>query len=201
MGIPRRSAGQSTLDMKTLIILFIAAAFAEPEADPEADPYLYYGNLGYTGYNYPLTYGHHFVPVVKAAEKVEGEEAEAKAVVPALTYSPYTYPYTTYGSVYGASPYRYTYGAYANHPYSATYGAYANYPYSAYYHNYVPTVATKKVKREAEPEADPEAYYTYGAYGGHHYPYSYGRTYGNYGYAAYRPYSYYGGYNRYFHHG
>merc|ERR1712000_524381 len=187
MGIPRRSAGQSTLDMKTLIILFIAAAFAEPEADPEADPYLYYGNLGYTGYNYPLTYGHHFVPVVKAAEKVEGEEAEAKAVVPALTYSPYTYPYTTYGGVYGASPYRYTYGAYANHL------------YSAYYHNYVPTVATKKVKREAEPEADPEAFYTYGAYGGHHYPYSYGRTYGNYGYAAYRPYSYSGGYNRYFH--
>merc|ERR1712000_710009 len=87
--------------------------------------------MGYTGYNYPLTYGHHFVPVVKAAEKVEGEEAEAKAVVPVLTYSPYTYPYTTYGGVYGASSYRYTYGAYANHPYSATYGAYANYPYSS----------------------------------------------------------------------
>merc|ERR1712088_732431 len=178
MGIPRRSAGQSTtqlLAMKFLVLLFVAAAFAEPEADPEADPYLLYGGY-YNGlhggyYNGFRSYYNGLHPVYKTivpatVEKTDEavvEKSAAEPVKKVLSY-PLHYPY-------GRLHYSTGYPAY-------TYGAYRT-PFPAF----APTAAAEKPaeerkKREADPEADADAY---GGYAG--YPY-------HTGYAGYR----YGGY-------
>merc|ERR1712051_241236 len=80
MGIPRRSAGQSTtqlLAMKFLVLLFVAAAFAEPEAEPEADPYLLYGGH-YNGLHGGYYNG--FNPVYKTIVPATVEKTEEAVV-------------------------------------------------------------------------------------------------------------------------
>merc|ERR1712158_258451 len=180
MGIPRRSAGQSTtqpLAMKFLVLLFVAAAFAEPEADPEADPYLLYGGY-YNGlhggyYNGFRSYYNGLHPVYKTivpatVEKTDEavvEKSAAEPVKKVLSY-PLHYPY---GRLHYSTGYpAYTYGGYG-YPY--TYGAYRT-PFTAF----APTAAAEKPaeerkKREADPEADADAYYGYAGYGYAGYPY------------------------------
>merc|ERR1711997_1156013 len=192
MGIPRRSAGQSTtqlLAMKFLVLLFVAAAFAEPEAEPEADPYLLYG--GYHGlhggyYNGFRSYYNGLHPVYKTivpatVEKTDEAVIEKSATEPVkkvLSY-PLHYPY---GRLHYSTGYpAYTYGGYG-YPY--TYGAYRT-PFTAF----APTAAAEKPaeerkKREADPEADADAYYGYAGYG-----YGHG-VYGAYGYGGYGGYPY-----------
>merc|ERR1712088_1002144 len=182
MGIPRRSAGQSTtqlLAMKFLVLLFVAAAFAEPEAEPEADPYLLYG--GYHGlhggyYNGFRSYYNGLHPVYKTivpatVEKTDEavvEKSAAEPVKKVLSY-PLHYPY---GRLHYSTGYpAYTYGGYG-YPY--TYGAYRT-PFTAF----APTAAAEKPaeerkKREADPEADAEAYYGYGNGHGVYGAYRYG---------------------------
>merc|ERR1711990_88987 len=197
MGIPRRSAGQSTtqlLAMKFLVLLFVAAAFAEPEADPEADPYLLYGGY-YNGlhggyYNGFSRYYNGLHPVYKTivpatVEKTDEavvEKSAAEPVKKVLSY-PLHYPY---GRLHYSTGYpAYTYGGYG-YPY--TYGAYRT-PFTAF----APTAAAEKPaeerkKREADPEADADAYYGYAGYG-----YGHG-VYGAYGYGGYPYHTGYAGY-------
>merc|ERR1712077_168594 len=140
------------MKLAVLALCLIAAVVAEPEA--EASPEAYYGSygygLGYRGYGYGGYYGHGYG---------------------------YGYPYHGYG--YGYAGYRgkrsadadpaVFYGAYA--PYGYGYAPYAYAPYrlaGAVSHQHVSTpAATYGVhqlhKREAEADAEPEAYY--GRYG------------------------------------
>merc|ERR1712088_199075 len=180
MGIPRRSAGQSTtqlLAMKFLVLLFVAAAFAEPEAEPEADPYLLYG--GYHGlhggyYNGFRSYYNGLHPVYKTivpatVEKTDEAVVEKSAAEPVKKVLSY--------------PLHYPYGAYRT-------------PFTAF----APTAAAEKPaeerkKREADAEADADAYYGYAGYGYGHGVYGYG-GYAGYGYPYHTGYAgyRYGGY-------
>merc|ERR1712173_460605 len=156
--------------MKLFVVLaFVAAAVAEPEADP----YLVYSNLGYTGYPYPYapytrsllpysfpyhTYAglHHLGK--REAEPAAEPEATADADADADAYY-------GYGLGYGLG--------YAGHyGYAAPLGYAGHYGYSYY-----------RGKREAEAEPKPYVAYVspYTAYTG--YPYS------HVGYSAY-PYAY-----------
>lgn len=179
--------------MKFLVLLFVAAAFAEPEAEPEADPYLLYGGY-YNGlhggyYNGFSRYYNGLHPVYKTivpatVEKTEEAvvEKSGEPVKKVLSY-PLHYPY---GRLHYSTGYpAYTYGGYG-YPY--TYGAYRT-PFTAF----APTAAAEKPaeerkKREADPEADAEAYYGYG--------YGHG-VYGAYGYGGYAGYPYHTGYAGY----
>merc|ERR1712088_1303625 len=171
MGIPRRSAGQSTtqlLAMKFLVLLFVAAAFAEPEAEPEADPYLLYG--GYHGlhggyYNGFRSYYNGLHPVYKTivpatVEKTDEavvEKSAAEPVKKVLSY-PLHYPY---GRLHYSTGYpAYTYGGYGygHGVYGAYgYGGYAGYPYHTGYAGYryggYPYHTVKYVVKPAEAEA------------------------------------------------
>jgi len=168
--------------MKFLVVLALfAAVSAEPEAD--ANPYLYYTHGVHHPYNYGYRYPYVYKPVVAAPVVAKAAEPVEKAVEPVAEKKPvvYTYPHV-YGA-YGAYPYaHYNYAAGLVKPYQ-------------YYAN--SGGAVHVVKREAEAEADPEAWYSYSGYS----PYAY-RNYGyryapyTYGYAGY-PYARYGGYARY----
>lgn len=172
--------------------MFVAAAFAEPEADPSADPYLLYGgSYGYP-YNYG-SYGHYYNglhPVYKTIvpATVEKTEKAADPETKTVTY-PLHYPYGRLH--YGAGYPGYTYG---RHAYPYTYGSYGygypTYPFTAF----APAAAEKaaepaeKVKREADADADADAFYGYG--------YGHG-LYGSYGYSGYNPYGVYSYGHRY----
>merc|ERR1712025_1471800 len=142
----------------------VAAAFAEPEAKADADAGLLYGaygyaGLGYAGYHglgyagyagyphaygaYPYAYGAHYIG--KRSADAE-PEADADA---AVLYGAYGYGGLGYAGYHGLG-----YRGYAGYPYA--YGAYP-YSYGAHY--------IGKRSADAEPEADADAAYLYGAYG------------------------------------
>merc|ERR1712158_251605 len=149
------------MKLAVLALCLIAAVVAEPEA--EASPEAYYGSYGY-----------------------------------GLGYRGYGYGYPYHGYGYGYAGYRgkrsadadpaVFYGAYA--PYGYGYAPYAYAPYrlaGAVSHQHVSTpAATYGVhqlhKREAEADAEPEAYY--GRYGYGYPGYGYGYGYARYGYRA-----------------
>merc|ERR1712027_225657 len=141
-------------------------------AEAEADPYLLYGGYNYAPYHYGgWPYAYHGLPVVKAAEEpaedaekkvVEKRDAEepeaAKPVVP-LVYGGWPYAYThplTYTPATGCQ----------NHMGAAVPCAYGSVV--------APAAAAEEVKvekREAEAEADPEAWWYgnfYNGWYGHH---------------------------------
>merc|ERR1712201_32795 len=163
----------------------VAAAFAEPEAKADADAGLLYGaygysSLGYAGYHglgyagyagypyaygaYPYAHGAHYIG--KRAADAE-PEADADA---AVLYGAYGYSGLGYAGYHGLG-----YRGYAGYPYA--YGAYP-YTYGAHY--------VGKRSADAEPEANADAAYLYGAYGyaGYH-----GLGYAGYRHAGY-PYAY-----------
>merc|ERR1712051_48085 len=100
-----------------------------------------------------------FAVLALAAVAFAEPEAEAD---PALLYGTYGYGVPYAGGAYGA------YGAYS---------AYRPYSYGGYYYG--------KRSAEAEPKAEADAYYPYGAY-----PYAYGAGYGYRTYGAYGAYPY-----------
>lgn len=175
------------------LLLFVAAAFANPEADPEADPYLLYGG-GYNGYNglyrgynsfynglqYP--YGHHGYPTVKYVHAKPAEAVETKAVEEDTEVEPAVTPLAhPFGFRHGYYPY--SQGVYS-HGYGYGYPTYGHYGYKAP----APFTAfaekpAEKTKRSADPEAeaDADAYYGYAGYG--HAGYGYGHA--GYGHAGY----------------
>jgi len=184
--------------MKIAILAFalFAAVVAEPEA--EASPESWYGGYGYGGYGLGYGrgyyggyyggygrgyyggygYGHGYYRGKRSADA----DAEAS---PALLYGGY-HPYA-YGAYhpYAYAPLRLAAGSSFQHVSTpaATYGIHQLH------------------KRDAEADAEPEAYYGYGGYGGYPYAgYGYGRYYGygrRYGYAGYGGY----GYGRYGYYG
>merc|ERR1712241_914199 len=178
--------------MKLFVVLaFVAAAVAEPEADP----YLVYSNLGYTGYPYAYapytrsllpysfpynTYAglHHLGK--REAEPAAEPEATADADADADAYYGYGLGYGLgYAGHYGyAAPLGYP--AYRSLAYK-TYG----YPYHTGYSYY-------RGKREAE--AEPEPYHAYNRNFYNPYTAYTGYRSSNAGYSAY-PHTY--GYNRY----
>merc|ERR1712088_1279405 len=187
MGIPRRSAGQSTtqlLAMKFLVLLFGAAAFAEPEAEPEADPYLLYG--GYHGlhggyYNGFRSYYNGLHPVYKTivpatVEKTDEavvEKSAAEPVKKVLSY-PLHYPY---GRLHYSTGYpAYTYGGYG-YPYNTGYAGYryGGYPYHTVKYVVKPAEAEAKSDEAVEEVKKVVPFSSY--YYPHHFGYNYGRYY------------------------
>merc|ERR1712088_1003430 len=140
------------MKLAVLALCLVAAVVAEPEA--EASPDAYYGSygygLGYRGYGYGGYYGHGYYRGKRSAD-----------ADPAVFYGAY-------------APYGYGYAPYAYAPYRLA---------VAVSHQHVSTpAATYGVhqlhKREAEADAEPEAYYgRYGYRAGY-----YGYPYGRYGY-------------------
>merc|ERR1711975_7906 len=174
--------------MKLFVVLaFVAAAVAEPEADP----YLVYSNLGYTGYPYAYapytrsllpysfpynTYAglHHLGK--REAEPAAEPEATADADADADAYYGYGLGYGLgYAGHYGyAAPL-----GYAGHYGYAGYPAYRSLAYKTYGYPYHTGYSYYRGKREAEAEANPYAAYTgypYSHVGYSAYPYTYGYT-------------------------
>merc|ERR1712080_406762 len=162
MGFPEDQLDNQLLAMKTFLLLFVAAAFAEPEADPAADPYLLYGG----NYGYPYHRYDSFVkPVYKTIVPATVEKTVEKAADPETKTVTYPLHYTYGGLHYPAYAYR-------RHAYPFTYGSYGygypTYPFTAF----APAAEEKaaepaeKVKRDADADADADAFYGYG-YGYH----------------------------------
>merc|ERR1719394_23429 len=203
-----------------LALLFVGLAFAEPDSDASADAAAdaYYGYYGYPGYGYAY-YGR---KKREADPAVLATTHAAPAVVPHLGYGlglGYAYGAPL---LHGAVPHTYTVAhkdatvtpgkvevdvktaplVYAAHhvgyPYAYGHlGGYYGLPLLAAAPAAAaeePAAVEARKKREAEAEADPEAWY-YGYYGhgyGGYYGLGYGRYYGGYyGYPGYG-YAYYG---------
>merc|ERR1712004_552118 len=192
-----------------LALLFLAGlAFAEPEgeasADPAADAYYGYYGLGYGRYyggyyggyyGYPrYGYGYYGRKKREADPAVLATTHAAPAVVPHLGYGlglGYAYGAPL---LHGAAP-ALTYAHHVGYPYAYGHlGGYYGLPLLAAKPAEEPAAVEARKKREAEAEADPEAWY-YGYYGhgyGGYYGLGYGRYYGGYyGYPGYG-YAYYG---------
>jgi len=212
MGSSSRRVGISsrTAKMKLLVLLFIAAAFAEPapegNADPEAGadpaawyysgyyghPYSYYGYRAYSPYyyggyyGYPYTYGYRYwkrdaeQPAAPAAPQYKKRAAEDEPAAAAT--APLLYS--------GYYPYAYHYPYHTGYTYTYPVATHVVKPYSYYANS---GGAVHIVKREAAEEAGPKADADPAAwYGGYYgYPYSYGGYYG-YPYHHRGYYGYYG---------
>jgi len=207
-----------------LVGLAFAEPESDASADAAADAYygyygLGYGYGGYYGgyYGYPRYYGYYGRKKREADPAVLATTHAAPAVVPHLGYGlglGYAYGAPL---LHGAVPHTYTVAhkdatvtpgkvevavksaplVYAAHPYAYGHlGGYYGLPLLAAAPAAAeePAAVEARKKREAEAEADPEAWY-YGYYGhgyGGYYGLGYGRYYGGYyGYPGYG-YAYYG---------
>merc|ERR1719443_863906 len=170
--------------MKSLLLVFVAAVSAAPEADPLTFAYSVGTPLVYTHAAAPLvTPVQYLVPAVGCRNN-EGALVPCNGAVPFLTTvpaaaeaeaDPEADPWLYYSGLHSYAPYTYSYGF----PYAYRHAAYAYAPYSAY-HYAAPYIYGRK-KREAEAEADAEAdpyllYYS-GFHGYAPYTYSYGFPY------------------------
>merc|ERR1719443_182305 len=190
--------------MKSLLLVFVAAVSAAPEADPLTFAYSVGTPLVYTHAAAPLvTPVQYLVPAVGCRNN-EGALVPCNGAVPFLTTAPAAEepaveavdrkrreaepeaeaeaeadpeadPWLYYSGLHSYAPYTYSYGF----PYAYRHAAYAYAPYSAY-HYAAPYIYGRK-KREAEAEADAEAdpyllYYS-GFHGYAPYTYSYGFPY------------------------
>jgi len=203
--------------------LAFAEPESDASADAAADAYygyygLGYGYGGYYGgyYGYPRYYGYYGRKKREADPAVLATTHAAPAVVPHLGYGlglGYAYGAPL---LHGAVPHTYTVAhkdatvtpgkvevtaktaplVYAAHPYAYGHLGYYGLPLLAAAPAAAeePAAVEARKKREAEAEADPEAWY-YGYYGhgyGGYYGLGYGRYYGGYyGYPGYG-YAYYG---------
>merc|ERR1712054_70541 len=200
MGTVPTEQSDSPVTMKLFVVLaFVAAAVAEPEADP----YRFYSNLGYTGYHYAYTpytrslYGAYSYPYntysnlhhlgKREAEPAAEAEPTADADAGNLGYG------LGYAGHYGyAAPLGYAgHHGYTGYPAYKSLG-YKTLGYKTYGYPYHTGYSYYRGKREAE--AEPEPYHAYNRNFYNPYTAYTGYRYSNVGYSAY-PHTY--GYNRY----